>query len=382
MLKVLFADKQGIVIKNEETGACVECIPQVFDYLPSKGDVVVEVVHPDGSITYSHVNNNAAARQTITNYNYCPNCGVKLPSNVHFCSNCGAEINVESPAEEYTSEWSTTKDMPKVKSNKPVNKQKSKTRKKSFGSMLLKAILTIFLLFGAYVVVMNVLNRLFPSGGTQATAPVAVSKHDVYEDEITYDQFLWGDSVTKVSEITGITYYEGGTPGWEEASNTVMPLASYSLGYNIYDPGDKQFEGYDIANLSMFFMYGIFNGEVKTAPEDSKLYLVTFNLDTLDVNGAYETLYEKFSAIYGTPVEYSDSNRIFSSDGTYDTFVTNAEWEGQNATGLRISKSLPEDSAPDSADSLNRYIVVSYGKNNSMATLSKIYNTIKDSYDK
>ena len=266
----------------------------------------------------------------------CKRCGTFIPPEAKICPNCGA----------------------KAPKNHTVLK---------------------FLLFVLFVFILFV---IWPSNSGKQSQDNNISDSEentnqqVYNQEINYGDYHWGDSVTQVSTSTGLQYFESMTPGWNDAYR-LMVAPDYSLGYQIQGYGNGQFEGYGIANYSMYFAYQ--DEPYDASPENSKLYLVKFNLDTLDVESAYSDLCNKFKSNYGEGKTTNKTGNVVStSDGYFETEIEYTEWHGQNDTGALVCKCVPKEGSPDSADNFERYVVVSFGKTNSDELLSNLYKLYKD----
>ena len=196
----------------------------------------------------------------------------------------------------------------------------------------------------------------------------------MYDGEITFQDYVWETSVIDISQKTGEQFFESVTPGWSDA-DTLMQTSSYSVGYRIFTIRDRNIAGYDVANFSMYFMYGHDGNKLSTAPENSELYLVTMNFDVVDIDGTYDDLLGKLTTLYGEGTSSRRTGSGYStSDGTYKYETVTTKWFGQNDTGIILSKCIPQGTAPDSADMFHNYVVLSYGKTNSDKTLSTVYN--------
>lgn len=243
-----------------------------------------------------------------------------------------------------------------------------------------KALLILLVLF---VVLLIIPTKSTPSTSTNSSQSQTstlqnqeiqvATKASTYEKEITFQDFSWGESATSVSQKTGEQIYVYTTPTWEDA-DSIMPLSSYQLGYRIYTYGNRQIAGYNVGNFSMYFMYGQPNGQLSTREEDSKLYLVSMNLDVADVEGTYDDLYQKLTGLYGEGKTSTRTGSTYSlGDGAYKSDISVTEWEGANNTGVLLAKRVPREGAPDSADAFSRYVVLSYGKTDSSSTISDLY---------
>lgn len=210
------------------------------------------------------------------------------------------------------------------------------------------------------------------------TSPNPQGNQSRYESEITFQDYQWGSNAVDIASRMGSQYFESMTPVWSDADDN-MPISSYSLGYRIYNIGNQNIAGYDVLNFSMYCMYSVEDGKISTKAEDSELYLVTMDFNVADVEGTYDDLFAKLSTLYGEASISTRTGSVVSiSDGAYKTQITTAEWKGQNNTGVKLAKSLPEPGSPDSADDFNRYVVLSYGKTNSDETISSCYKAYRE----
>ena len=210
------------------------------------------------------------------------------------------------------------------------------------------------------------------------TSPNPQGNQSQYESEITFQDYQWGTNAVDIASRMGSQYFESMTPVWSDADDN-MPISSYSLGYRIYNIGNQNIAGYDVLNFSMYCMYSVEDGKISTEAEDSELYLVTMDFNVADVEGTYDDLFAKLTALYGDASVSTRTGSVVSlSDGAYKTQITTAEWKGQNNTGVKLAKSVPEAGAPDSADGFNRYVVLSYGKTDSDETISTCYKAYRE----
>ena len=267
----------------------------------------------------------------------CKKCGSLISDkNVKFCPNCGHKLKKSHP------------------------------------------ILVILLAFLPIILIFNYYSNEQKGSLSSTTVTVAPKSESNYKEEITFQDFPWGMSITEISSRLNEDYFESMTPGWSNADE-VTSYSEYALGYRLFSIGDQQIAGYKVLNFSMYSMYGHKDGRLSTEAADSNLYLVNMNFDVVDVEGTYEDLYKKLENLYGEPKVSSHTVSTYSlPDGAYKSLITSAEWKGQNNTGVMLSKSVPEQNAPDSADNFNRYVALSYGKTDSDAMLSSIYKEYKE----
>lgn len=247
------------------------------------------------------------------------------------------------------------------------------------------SILKFVLIFVALVFVLFLISVLFDLYTFSPTTNVpnnqstkSIETENIFENEIKYRGYEWGANIVTLANDFDDPYFASYTPTWSQADE-LLSFSDYQLGYALSSYGDQETAGYPISIFGMYCMYGYNNGEFSTSPEDSELYLVTMRFDVVDVEGTYKDLQLKLNSTYGEgKTSHSTGSAISTDAGYYKYSVEKTEWRGQNNTGIVLTMHVPYDDAPDSVDLYDKYVILSYGKTDSEATLSARYKDYKN----
>lgn len=198
-----------------------------------------------------------------------------------------------------------------------------------------------------------------------------------YDQEISFEGFYWGESPVEAAQQLDTVYSESMTPSWSNAGK-IMTTSDYQLGYQVYKYGNRSIAGYDVANFYMYFLYGHDNSGISISAEDAELYMVTMNLNVVDVQGAYDDLFNKLTSIYGHGnTTTSKDSAVSSKDGYYESTLTKTSWYGENNTGVILAVSIPDKELSESGDMWSKYVVLAYGKTDSDQTIDNLYQEYK-----
>ena len=154
-------------------------------------------------------------------------------------------------------------------------------------------------------------------------------------DEVMFRDIPWGSSVETLEKILKsdnviINSSDGLAvpyPALFKISQSKRSFASVQEGVNqsreqigwftvAYFITPIKVGGYEVENISAYSVYGLSDGEITKAKQDSSFYAAEYMFNVRDKEAAYKDLKEKLSILYGDATETEDSDVLtsFSSD--------------------------------------------------------------------